>query len=94
MKRFNGLHDKICTLENIELADKNARKGKHNWGIIKHDQHAEEDNKRLLKTLETLSYITSKYSKFKIYEPKEKKLKSKQYPVNFKIIKYVRTKKN
>ena len=38
MKRLNGLHDRICTLQNIEEADKNARKGKHNWGIIKHDQ--------------------------------------------------------
>lgn len=72
MKRLNGLHDRICTLENIEFADKNARKGKHNWGIIKHDQHAKEDNERLLETLETLSYTTSKYSKYKIYEPKER----------------------
>lgn len=72
MKRLNGLHDRICTLENIEFADKNARRGKHNWGIIKHDQHAKEDNERLLETLETLSYTTSKYSKYKIYEPKER----------------------
>ena len=46
MKRLNGLHDRICTLQNIEEADKNARKGKHNWGIIKHDQHAKEDNEK------------------------------------------------
>ena len=59
MKRLNGLHDRICTLQNIEEADKNARKGKHNWGIIKYDQ-----------------------------------LKGKQYPVNFKIRKYVRAKEN
>ena len=72
MKRLNGLHDRICTLQNIEEADKNARKGKHNWGIIKHDQHAKEDNKKLLETLETLSYTTSEYSKYKIYEPKER----------------------
>lgn len=72
MKRLNGLHDRICTLQNIEEADKNARKGKHNWGIIKHDQHAKEDNEKLLETLETLSYTTSEYSKYKIYEPKER----------------------
>lgn len=22
MKRYNGLHDKLCTIENIEVADK------------------------------------------------------------------------
>lgn len=72
MKRLNGLHDRICTLQNIEEADKNARKGKHNWGIIKYDQHAKENNEKLLETLETLSYTTSEYSKYKIYEPKER----------------------
>lgn len=72
MKRLNGLYNKICTLENIELADKNARRGKHNYGIIKHDRHSREDNERLLETLKTLSYTTSKYSKFKIFEPKER----------------------
>lgn len=28
MKRYNGLHDKLCTIENIEVADDNARKNK------------------------------------------------------------------
>lgn len=28
MKRYNGLHDKLCTIENIEVADDNARDGK------------------------------------------------------------------
>lgn len=26
MKRYSGLHDKLCTIENIEVADDNARK--------------------------------------------------------------------
>lgn len=25
MKRYSGLHDKLCTIENIEVADDNAR---------------------------------------------------------------------
>lgn len=29
MKRYNGLHDKLCTIENIEVADDNARKNKN-----------------------------------------------------------------
>lgn len=28
MKRYSGLHDKLCTIENIEVADDNARKNK------------------------------------------------------------------
>lgn len=72
MKRLNELHDQICTLENIKLADKNARKGKHNFGIINHDKHTEQNYNRLLYELKNLSYTTSKYSQFKIYEPKER----------------------
>lgn len=36
MKRYNGLHDKLCTIENIEVADDNARKNKNKkYGITK-----------------------------------------------------------
>lgn len=38
MKRYSGLHDKLCTIENIEVADDNARKNKNKkYGINKHD---------------------------------------------------------
>lgn len=34
MKRYSGLHDKLCTIENIEVADDNARKNKNKkYGI-------------------------------------------------------------
>lgn len=36
MKRYSGLHDKLCTIENIEVADDNARKNKnkkYDWCI-------------------------------------------------------------
>lgn len=36
MKRYSGLHDKLCTIENIEVADDNARKNKNKkYGINK-----------------------------------------------------------
>ncbi|WP_418432231.1 hypothetical protein [Alistipes finegoldii] len=39
MKRYSGLHDKLCTIENIEVADDNARKNKNKkYGINKHEQ--------------------------------------------------------
>lgn len=73
MKRIGNLHDLICTNENIELADKNARKCKpNNWGVRKHDKHKVKDNEKLLKSLKELTYKTSQYSTFKIYEPKER----------------------
>ncbi len=38
MKRYSGLHDKLCTIENIEVADDNARKNKNKkYGINKHE---------------------------------------------------------
>lgn len=72
MKRIGGLFNKVCDIKTIELADKNARKGKHNWGIIKHDRHREEDNKKLLESFKNHTYKTSEYSTFIIHEPKER----------------------
>lgn len=40
MKRYSGLHDKLCTIENIEVADDNAKKNKNKkYGINKHDRN-------------------------------------------------------
>lgn len=40
MKRYSDLHDKLCTIENIEVADDNARKNKNKkYGINKHDKN-------------------------------------------------------
>lgn len=72
MRRYNNLLLKIATLSNIESADKNARRGKHNIGIIKHDEHKDLDNLRLLDSFNNLTYKTSKYNVFTIYEPKER----------------------
>ena len=73
MKRLNNLFDKICTIENIEEADRKARKNKGiRYGILKHDLHPKKDNAELLESLLNGTYKTSKYSTFKIYEPKER----------------------
>lgn len=72
-KRLKDLHRRICTLDNIEIADENARKHKsNNWGIKKHDRHKDADNVRLLESLTNLIYKTSEYSTFEIYEPKKR----------------------
>ena len=73
MKRINGLFEKIVSIDNIELADQNARKNKgKNWGVIKHDRHREEQNEQLRQLLISGQYKTSEYTTFKIYEPKER----------------------
>lgn len=53
MKRYSGLHDKLCTIENIEVADDNARKNKNKkYGINKHDK-----NRQYEKVLQVLDIL-------------------------------------
>lgn len=72
MKRYGHLHEKIYELDNLYLADKNARKGKHSWGIYKHDGNQDSNLKALSKALKFCTFTTSDYSTFIIYEPKER----------------------
>ena len=73
MKRINNVYDKICDLDNIEKADNKARKCKRKqYGVIKHDKNRAEDNFDLFLDLSLENYKTSKYSTFKVYEPKER----------------------
>lgn len=73
MKRINNVYDKICDLDNIEEADNKARKCKRKqYGVIKHDKNRAEDNFGLFLDLSLENYKTSKYSTFKVYEPKER----------------------
>lgn len=73
MKRIGYLHEQVYNLPNIELADRKARRHKSvRWGILKHDKRREKENLKLAETLRDLTYKTSNYSTFKIYEPKER----------------------
>lgn len=57
MKRYSGLHDKLCTIENIEVADDNARKNKNKkYGINKHDKNRQYENEDLVDKLFNLLY--------------------------------------
>lgn len=74
MRRKTGFYAKLCTIENIELADKNARRNKRRSAkyIAQHDKHRLEENLQLLETFKNHTFKTSAYTKFKIYEPKER----------------------
>lgn len=73
MKRYNNLFDKIITIENLELAEKKARKNKGNRKeVIEFLAHKDKLLLQLQKKLITEEYVTSEYSTFIIKEPKER----------------------
>lgn len=67
MKRYSGLHDKLCTIENIEVADDNARKNKNKkYGINKHDKNRQYENEDLVDKLFNLKHADAKNLLYKI----------------------------
>lgn len=73
MKRLGNLYQTICSVENLKLADKRARKGKGSqYGIKVFDRNPEANIQLLHQALVNKSYKTSRYTTFKIYEPKER----------------------
>lgn len=75
MKRIGNLYDEIISIENLQLADEKARKGKlRSYGVQFHDKSREANLLQLHNDLKNQTYKTSKYSIFKIYEPKEREI--------------------
>lgn len=75
MKRISNVFDKIVDINNITYADENARRGKtRTYGVRLHDRNREINLYKIQESLTNLSYKTSEYSIFKIYEPKEREI--------------------
>ncbi len=75
MKRIGNLYDKIISIENLQLADQKARKGKKDQrGIKIHDLNRESNILMLHEMLKNKTYRTSEYTTFKIYEPTEREI--------------------
>ena len=73
MKRLNNLYEQICSIQNLELADNKASKGKSlQYGVKLHNQNKDMNLFRLQQMLWNKSYKTSEYTTFKVYEPKER----------------------
>lgn len=73
MKRFNNLFEKICSLDNLYLADLRARRGKSGKiGVRTHDRNQEKNIYELHKNLINKTFTTSPYSMFRIFDPKER----------------------
>lgn len=73
LKRINNLYEKIISIENLNLADSIARKGKAlQYGVQIHDKTKEANIEALHLALKNRTYRTSEYTTFKIFEPKER----------------------
>ena len=75
MKRIGNIYGKISSIENLQLADEKARKGKSRQpAVMEHDRNRDEHIVMLNELLINKEYKTSEYSIFKIYEPKEREI--------------------
>lgn len=75
MKRINNLYQTICSIENLQVADAKAAKGKSKqYGVILHNKNKESNLSQLHKMLIEKTYKTSQYTTFKVYEPKEREV--------------------
>lgn len=73
MKRIGNLYQNICSLENLQLADSVARKGKSKQpGVTEHDKNRDANILKLHEMLISKTYQTSDYTTFTIFEPKER----------------------
>lgn len=73
MKRINNLYEQIYSIENLQLADEIARKGKSKQpGVIAYDRHREANIQELHLMLKNKTYHTSEYTTFTVFEPKER----------------------
>ncbi len=80
MKRIGNLYKSIYSIENLELADKKASKGKSKQkGVIDHNINKKENIYKLSEDLKNKTYKTSQYYNFKIFEPKERGISSLPY---------------
>ncbi len=75
MKRKNNLYEKIISIENLNLADKKARKGKSKqYGVQLFDKNSESKIEALHEMLKTKTYKTSAYKTFNILDPKPREI--------------------
>lgn len=73
MKRKSNLYEKIISVENLQKADKIARKGKSKqFGVRKHIENEMENISNLNELLNHRKFKTSKYSDFEILQPKHR----------------------
>lgn len=97
MKRYSGLHDKLCTIENIEVADDNARKNKNKkYGKRTNITKYYSKYIRIIQVINYAKYFRINFirnGKAYYADSRDKTLfysihKLNHFPINFKITKY------
>lgn len=80
MKRIGNIYQSIISIENLNQADKNARKGKkEQYGVKLFDKAKESNLQALHELLKNNEFKTSQYKKFIIHDPKEREIFSLPY---------------
>jgi len=80
MKTFNNLYEKICSLENLRLAFKKARKGKSKKHyVIKFEANLENELLKLKQELESLTYQPKQLKTFVIRDPKTRVISASHF---------------
>jgi len=75
MKRIGNLYDKVCSLDNLNLAYQKARKGKaKQYGVKLFEKDVDGNLIRIQQELLNLTYRTSEYKVYTIYDPKEREI--------------------
>ncbi len=78
MKRIGGIFEEICSMENLNQAYLNAKKGKgKTFGVIQFEKNKEEYLLKLQKDLINLKFKTSTYQNFTINEYGKERLISR-----------------
>jgi len=80
MKTYNDLYENICSLENLELAFKKARKGKSKKQyVIEFEANLENELIQLNRELETLTYKPRPLKTFIIKNPLTRRISSSNF---------------
>ena len=73
MKRIGNLYESIIDIDNLKVADKIAMKGKSSqYGVQQHLKNQEQNIIELNRILKEGKFVTSAYTTFTIFEPKER----------------------
>lgn len=78
MKRVGGIFEEMCSIENLNQAYLNARKGKRKtYGVIEFEKNKEKNLLKLQKDMQELKFKTSTYQNFTINEYGKERLISR-----------------
>lgn len=75
MKRIGNLYERVCSLDNLYLACNKAKQGKaKQYGVKLFEKELDNNILQLHAELVAASYLTSDYSVFTIYDPKQREI--------------------